>query len=65
MTLVTLGFKSFQVNGRRNVALDFWRRALGIIAVRGSGSLAEGMVGTGDSAHVCKRRVLLFSSFSE
>lgn len=38
-----------------------WRRALGIIAVRGSGSLAEGMVGS-DSAHVCKRRVLLFSS---
>lgn len=38
-----------------------WHRALGIIAVEGSGSPAEGMVGS-DSAHVCKRRIPLSSS---
>ena len=34
-----------------------WHRALGFIAVEGSGLLAESMVGS-DRAHVCKRRVL-------
>ena len=54
--------KSFQINGRRNVALDFLVQSLKHYCCGGFRDLlAKGIKGS-VSAHVCKRRVLLSSS---